>query len=177
MSLPRITIIGGGPGGLTLARLLHLHRIPIKVYESDPSRTARNQGGSLDLHHKTGLAAIRAMKVTSEFRAKARPEGEHMFVYSTDGEVLLDFGRSEDVEDGVENEKERPEIDRMELRGPLLDSLPDGTVQWGKRIVSVAPTPAAEPGVHTQSRSRMGRLWNRIWWWERMGVGLKSDLS
>ena len=36
-----ITIIGGGIGGLTLARVLYVNGIPSKVYEIDTSPNAR----------------------------------------------------------------------------------------------------------------------------------------
>ncbi|KAJ3300098.1 hypothetical protein HK104_004567 [Borealophlyctis nickersoniae] len=148
MSLPRVAIIGAGPGGLTLARILQLHSIPSTVYELDASRTARPQGGTLDLHHETGLRAMKTMGLMDQFRAKSRPEGEHMFVYSTDGAVLLDHGASAPPQAGEENIHERPEIDRADLRDIMLDSLDDGCVQWGRKVTSVNPAANGEKGVH-----------------------------
>ena len=54
-----IAIIGAGPGGLTLARILHVHGIESVVYERDASRAARHQGGMLDIHADSGQLALR----------------------------------------------------------------------------------------------------------------------
>lgn len=55
----RIAIIGAGPGGLTLARILQKHGVKTVVYEREKSPTSRQQGGTLDLHEKTGQWALK----------------------------------------------------------------------------------------------------------------------
>jgi len=120
-----IGIIGGGPGGLILARVLHVNGIDAVVYERDASRSARTQGGSLDLHPETGQRALRLAGLEAEFLAIARPEGQDMRLLDHTGTLLL----REDVPDDVA--LDRPEVDRTDLRDALLDSLPPDTVRWG----------------------------------------------
>ena len=54
----KVAIIGGGPGGLTLARLLQLKGVDVKVYERDKDKSVRQQGATLDLHEDSGLKAL-----------------------------------------------------------------------------------------------------------------------
>ncbi|KAM5541347.1 hypothetical protein V8D89_004901, partial [Ganoderma adspersum] len=50
---PRIAIIGGGPGGLTLLLTLHKRGIPATLYEREADfSTHRHLGGCLDLGHR-----------------------------------------------------------------------------------------------------------------------------
>ena len=58
ISAKKIAIVGGGPGGLTLARLLQMRGADVKVYERDASRESRVQGAIVDLHFESGLKVI-----------------------------------------------------------------------------------------------------------------------
>ncbi|MDR6978352.1 2-polyprenyl-6-methoxyphenol hydroxylase-like FAD-dependent oxidoreductase [Streptomyces sp. 3330] len=125
-----ITVVGAGPGGLALARVLHVNGIDAVVYEREPSRGARGQGGMLDLHSGTGQRALREAGLIDRFRAVARGEGQDLRLLEPDGTLLL----QEDTPDDAP--LERPEVDRADLRDLLLDSLPAHTVRWGHEFAS-----------------------------------------
>ncbi len=64
----RIAIIGAGPGGLTLARILHLNGIKSTVFEAGTHSFARLQGGTLDLDPASGQFALQQAGLMGEFR-------------------------------------------------------------------------------------------------------------
>lgn len=130
-----IAIIGGGPGGLTLARILHVHGIDAVVYERDASGDARSQGSMLDLHTNTGQAALRAAGLEQEFLAVARREGQDLRMLDHTGDLLL----QEDTPDNAP--MSRPEVDRADLRDLLLRSLPAPTVRWGSAFTHAEAQP------------------------------------
>lgn len=130
MSSLNVAIIGAGPVGCMLARILSIS-VPsasVTIYESDSSPNFRSQGGTLDLHPKNGLAAIREAQLEGEFREYARYDGDYYLMCDKDLKTLLSFGPS-----GSGN-LERPEIDRSDLRKLLAESLPEGTIEWGRRL-------------------------------------------
>jgi 2-polyprenyl-6-methoxyphenol hydroxylase-like FAD-dependent oxidoreductase len=119
-----IAIVGGGPGGLTLARLLQKGGAEVKVYERDQSRRARVQGSALDLHEDSGLAALEAAGLMEAFWANHRPDLNRLRLADSHGTILHEHSRR------MSGAGQRPEIERGPLRDILLDSLEPGTMQW-----------------------------------------------
>ena len=125
-----IAIVGGGPGGLTLARLLEMQGANVRVYERDQSRDARVQGSALDLHEHSGLAALEAAGLAEAFWANYRPDLNQLRLTDPHGTILHTHART------ISGEGQRPEIERGPLRDLLLDSLKPGTVHWGRKLDS-----------------------------------------
>ncbi|MFT3823307.1 MAG: NAD(P)/FAD-dependent oxidoreductase [Chitinophagaceae bacterium] len=127
----QVAIVGGGPGGLTLARLLHLKGANVKVYERDLNKDVRVQGATLDLHDDSGLEALREAGLMEAFKENYRPGADRTRIGDKHATILLDEqGRDK-------NEMSRPEIDRGPLRKMLLDSLAPGIVVWNSYLVSL----------------------------------------
>ncbi|KAM0238457.1 hypothetical protein ACHAPO_003422 [Fusarium lateritium] len=125
-----IAIIGAGPGGLTLARLLHVNDIQFVVYErdADPKPRFINQGGTLDIHASSGQLALKEGGLFDKFKSIARWEGSRVCMQNPSGTVKSVFGEDRDA----------PEIDRLHLRKMLLGSIPNDKIMWGHGIRSVS---------------------------------------
>ena len=117
-----VAIIGAGLGGLTAARVLHVHGIASAVFEAEASPEARTQGGMLDIHEATGQQALHDAGLHDAFLRIVHEGGQAMRLLGPDGTV-----RVEEADDGTGG---RPEVDRGALRDLLLDSLPAGTIRW-----------------------------------------------
>jgi len=130
-----IAIVGGGPGGLTLARLLQLQNTKVNVYERDADKHARVQGAPLDLHENSGLAAIRQAGLLEVFKQNYMPGADREIITNERAEVL--YSEHDKPEENFGHEHFRPEIDRGVLRRILLESLEPGTVIWGAHFISM----------------------------------------
>lgn len=128
-----IAIVGGGPGGLTLARLLQMNGITVKVYERDAHKDARAKGATLDLHEESGLLALKEAGLMSAFLANYRPGADQMRMMNEKAEIVFDDHANQ------QNNRSRPEIDRGPLQNILLDSLAPGTVIWDSHFSTMTP--------------------------------------
>jgi len=127
MTAPAIAIIGGGPCGLTLARLLECKGIDYVVYERDESESSNRAGGSLDIRSETGQHALRECGLFDEFKRYARYDDTLFALADKLGKRLVQLGQGRDA----------PEIDRSDLRQILLDAIPKDKIKWGHSLRSV----------------------------------------
>ncbi len=132
----QIALVGGGPGGLTLARLLQLKSATVKVYERDLNKNARVQGTTLDLHDESGLKALRQAQLLDEFKKNYRPGADRMIIANENAATFFSDHEGKPEED-FGSEHFRPEIDRGPLRKILLESLQPDTVVWDSQFVTM----------------------------------------
>jgi 2-polyprenyl-6-methoxyphenol hydroxylase-like FAD-dependent oxidoreductase len=125
----KIVIIGGGPVGLTTARILQISGADVTVYERDFNAETRTSGGTLDIHSDSRQLAIKKANLMKEFYQYARPTGEKMADM---------FGNitSDEMPDET-NAYARPEIDRNDLRKIMLENLHEGTVVWDSQLIEI----------------------------------------
>lgn len=152
-----IAIIGGGPGGLTLARLLQLKGAAVKVYERDFNRDIRVQGATLDLHFESGLKALEAAGLMDAFKVAYRPDADRLRIVDENAKIYFDDHTDASTGD-FGDEWFRPEIDRGPLRDILLDSLEPDTIVWDSHVAAL---------------ETMGSMWNIIF---KNGTIVNADI-
>ncbi|KAJ5190646.1 uncharacterized protein N7498_009631 [Penicillium cinerascens] len=129
-SPPRIAIVGGGPGGLTVGLLLHRRGILSTIFELRQKPTDEElakPSGMLDLHKESGLAAIRECELYDQFLQLTGECSEAQKVSDKDGNILhQDEGELSD----------RPEISRHALTKLLSSHLPAENIKYGYKLYS-----------------------------------------
>ena len=130
---PSIAIVGAGPAGLTLARILHSNGFAVSIFEREVGPDARSQGGTLDLHTDTGQLALARAGLTEEFERieRSRYEDQGTRLYNSNGTLLFD-----DADTAAQGD--RPEVDRTALRKILLGSMLQDGVQWNCTLRDVS---------------------------------------
>ena len=127
-----VAIVGAGPAGTMLARLLQTQGFSVKVFERDASPTSRSQGGSLDLRQNAGQRAIEQAGLMEEFRRFSRSDAKAF-------KMLDSRGKPHPAGEAGTHEEAGPEIDRGDLRQMLLGSLAPDTIAWGHAVNAVLP--------------------------------------
>lgn len=127
----KVAIIGAGPVGLTMARLLQQKGVDVTVYERDKDPHTRIWGGTLDLHKNSGLEAMKRAGLLERYYAMAIPMG---IIFADEQGSILSVKKTT-----VENQYDNPEINRNVLRKILLESLTDNTVVWDRRCIGMEP--------------------------------------
>ncbi|WP_294298060.1 FAD-dependent monooxygenase [uncultured Chryseobacterium sp.] len=134
----KVAVVGGGPGGLILARLLQLKGCNINVYERDKSQRSRVQGAIVDLHFESGLKAIKAAGLMDAFKNHYMVGADKFRLVDPGGRILIDEERKISDPDFTD-EHFRPEIDRGALRDIIIDVLKPGTVIWDSHLINLKP--------------------------------------
>lgn len=135
-----IAIIGAGPAGLTLARLLQIADVDVSltIFEHDASAKSRKfQGGTLDLHPETGLAAVKKAGLWDDVFKFLRYDGEELVIADKNATELIHMKEQPKTAD---NKFARPEIDRERLKDILLASIDPSLLRWGKTLHAIDET-------------------------------------
>ncbi|WP_326983892.1 NAD(P)/FAD-dependent oxidoreductase [Chryseobacterium sp. MYb264] len=127
----KVAIIGAGPVGLTMARLLQQNGANVNVFERDQDAETRIWGGTLDLHKDSGQIAMKKAGLLEQYYKAALPMGINMA--DEKGNILST------IEVAPEHQFDNPEINRNDLRTILLKSLNQETVIWNRKSIDLQP--------------------------------------
>lgn len=125
----KVAIIGAGPVGLTMAKLLQQNEIDVTVYERDQDAQTRIWGGTLDLHKGSGQVVMGKAGLLEKYYARAIPMG--IIIADIHGKTVLAKKITS------ENQYDNPEINRNNLRQLLLDGLNRDTVVWNRKCTGL----------------------------------------
>ncbi|KAJ9620664.1 hypothetical protein H2204_012219 [Knufia peltigerae] len=141
---PRIAIIGSGPAGLSLAKLLQVSGIPCKVFERDNGlHDGDHQNGWVKLYPQTGQLALREAGLFEAFRRLSNSESEVLKILRPNGTPILDENNTKENKRRHHPSFDQPRIDYTRLRNLLLESLRPKTVVWGRKLVAVENSPSS----------------------------------
>lgn len=121
-----VAIIGAGPAGLTLARLLQQQGAIVAVYEKEADAESAARGGTVELHAGAGLRALELTGVAGALDFVHRPESTRLKMFDKYKTLILEVPPAAS--------SHHPETGRKELCLALAASLQPGTVHWGSRF-------------------------------------------
>ena len=122
----KVAIIGAGPVGLTMAKLLQQNGIQVTVYERDKNPQTRIWGGTLDLHKDSGQEALKKAGLLESYYNMAIPMG----IIMTDEQCKIITLKTPQYDN--------PEINRNDLRKIILGSLANDTVIWDRKLTGLS---------------------------------------
>ena len=125
----KVAIIGAGPVGLTMAKLLQQSGVDTTIYERDIDPEARIWGGTLDLHKSSGQEAMKEAGLLQTYYGLSLPMG--ISFADEKGNILSTRKPT------PKNQFDNPEINRNALRKMLLDSLKSDTVIWDRKLTGL----------------------------------------
>lgn len=122
----KVAIIGAGPVGLTMAKLLQQNGIQVTVYERDKNPQTRIWGGTLDLHKDSGQEALKKAGLLESYYNMAIPMG----IIMTDEQCKIITLKTPQYDN--------PEINRNDLRKIIFGSLANDTVIWDRKLTGLS---------------------------------------
>ncbi|EHK97161.1 putative Tetracycline resistance protein from transposon/Tn4400 [Glarea lozoyensis 74030] len=120
--------------------MLQCSGIKPTIFELDKDRSSRDQGGIIDLHADGGQLALKEAGLFEKFQEIIIPSAEALKLMKSNGEVVWDENNSAAAP--PETSRDRPEVDRSNLRNLLLDAVDPDTIHWNHKLLQVEPVGA-----------------------------------